>query len=341
MKKIVSIILAGAAALAAVSCAKQELVRFDDSKAIAPVVNAYDVTDDGVFVNFTAGSFNQSFNQKMPVNHSLVLLTVDGKPANKVLSSSINGNIISVSKTTLCRSLLAQGYMEGDIVSLEMALRASMQEPARDNTRNGYTEAVGHIAVPSFEVILPQGSPYEEYTEISNWSVIGALSAYEISWDKDLVMWTDGKGNHVAAHVNLNAADEFKFRKDQDWGVNFGGDFAGLDNEFSLSQDGPNIKVGTDGVYDLFFNESGSAWISEAYDPYPDYTESSAWSVIGSLSNYGISWDGDIAMISDGTSHVALSVSIAADDEFKFRKDAAWTENLGGEFAGPNPSRRP
>ncbi len=334
MKKIVSIILAGAAALAAVSCAKQELVQFDDSKATAPVVNAYDVTDDGVFVNFSAASFNQSFNQKMPVSHSLVLLTVDGKPANKVLSSSINGNIISVSKTALCRTLIAQGYQEGAIVSLEMALRASMQEAARDNTRNGYVEAVGHISVPSFEVIVPQGSPYEEYTEISNWSVIGSLSAYEISWDNDLVMWTDGKGNHVAAHVTLTANDEFKFRKDQDWGVNFGGDFGGLDNEFSLTQDGPNIKVGADGVYDLFFSESGSAWISNAYDPYPDYTETSAWSVIGSLSNYGISWDGDIAMISDGTSHVALSVSIAADDEFKFRKDAAWTENLGGEFAG-------
>ena len=334
MKKIVSIILAGAAALAAVSCAKQELVRFDDSKATAPVVNAYDVTDDGVFVNFTAGSFNQNFNQKMPVNHSLVLLTVDGKPANKVLSSSINGNIISVSKTTLCRTLIAQGYVEGAVVSLEMALRASMQEPARDNTRNGYVEAVGHISVPSFEVIVPQGSPYEEYTEISNWSVIGSLSAYGISWDNDLVMWTDGKGNHVAAHVTLTADDEFKFRKDQDWGVNFGGDFGGLDNEFSLTQDGPNIKVSAAGVYDLFFNESGSAWISEAYDPYPDYTEASAWSVIGSLSNYGISWDGDIAMITDGTSHVALSVTIAASDEFKFRKDAAWTENLGGEYAG-------
>ena len=334
MKKIVSIIIAGAAALAAVSCVKQELVQFDDSKATAPVVNGYEITNDGVFVDFTSASFNQSFNQSMPVNHSLVLLTVNGNPFNKVLSSSINGNVISVSKNALCRTLIAQGFEEGAIVSLEMALRASMQEAARDNLRNGYMEAAGLISIPSFEVVMPKGSPYQEYTETSNWSVIGALSAYDIAWNNDLEMWTDGKGNHVAAHVALSADDEFKFRKDQDWGVNFGGDFGSLDSEFSLTQDGPNIKVGADGVYDLFFSESGSAWISAAYDPYPDYTETSVWSVIGALSNYDIAWNGDIAMITDGTSHLALSVAIAADDEFKFRKDAAWTENLGGEFGG-------
>ncbi len=334
MKKIVSIILAGAAALAAVSCAKQELVQFDESKATAPVVNAYDITEDGVFVDFTAGSFNQTFNQKMPVSHSLVLLNADGKSVNKILSSSIADNIISVSTTTLSRTLLALGYEEGAVVSLELALRASMQESARDNLRNGYVEAVGHINVPGFEVVLPQGSPYEEYTEISTWSVIGSIASYEMSWDKDLVMWTDGKGNHVAAHVNLTAGDEFKFRKDVDWGVNFGGDFGGLDNEFSLTQDGPNIAVGATGAYDIFFNESGYAWISAAYDPYPEFTEASTWSVIGALAAYGISWNGDIAMITDGTTHVALSVNITADDEFKFRKDADWAVNMGGEYGG-------
>ncbi len=334
MKKFLSIIIAGAAALAAVSCAKQELVQFDESKGTAPVVNSYDVTEDGVFVDFTAGSFNQSFNQKMPVNHSLVLLKVNGNSVNKILPSTVSGNIISVAKTGLCRTLIAQGIQEGSVVSLEMALRASLQEAARDNLRNGYLEAAGHINVDGFEVTLPQGSPYEEYTEISTWTVIGAVAAYEMNWDKDLVMWTDGKGNHVAAHVTIGADDEFKFRKDADWGVNFGGDYGGLDNEFSLTQDGPNIKVGAAGVYDIFFNEKGQAWIANAYDPYPEFTEASTWSVIGALSLVGINWDGDIAMITDGTTHVALSVPLAAADEFKFRKDADWAENLGGEYGG-------
>ena len=148
-------------------------------------------------------------------------------------------------------------------------------------------------------------------------------------------MWTDGNGNHVAAHVTLKAGDEVKFRKDQGWGTNFGGDFASLDSEFAVSQDGPNIKIATDGVYDLFlYAEAGKAMVAAAYDPIPDYTQESTWSVIGSLSAYEISWNGDIAMISDGTSHVALSVSLGADDEFKFRKDAGWGTNLGGDFGG-------
>ncbi len=333
MKKIVSIILAGAAALAAVSCAKQELVQFDNVKATAPVVNSYEITEDGVFVDFTAGSFNQSFNQNMPVNHSLVLLTANGNPVNKVLSSSINGNIISVSTNALCRTLIAQGFEEGDIVSMEMALRASMQEPARDNLRNGYVEATGRVNVPNFEVVVPKGSPYEGYDEISTWSVIGSIAAYEMSWDKDLVMWTDGQGNHVAAHVKLAAGDEFKFRKDASWDVNLGGTFQSLDTEFSVEGNGANIIVGADGYYDLFVNtNSNVAWVSAAYDPYPDYTETSTWSVIGALSKYDISWNGDLAMITDGTNHVALSISLAADDEFKFRKDASWDVNLGGTF---------
>jgi hypothetical protein len=135
--------------------------------------------------------------------------------------------------------------------------------------------------------------------------------------------------------VKLAACDEFKFRQDQDWAVNMGGEFGGLDNEFAVTQDGANIKVGADGVYDLYVNpDQGLAWITAAYDPFPEYTEASTWSVIGALSLEGIDWNGDIAMITDGTWHVALGVNLAEADEFKFRKDADWAVNMGGDFGG-------
>ena len=333
MKKIVTIAIAAIAALSTFSCIKEDMVTFDESKATAPAITSYELGDEALTVNFTPAVFNQNFNQNMPVNHTLVLLTANGNSVNKVIASA-KDNVISLSVSSLSRTLISLGFNEGDVVSMEMALRASMQEPARDNFRNGFLEAAGHVTVDGFEVILPKGSPYEEYTEISNWSVIGAISAYEMNWDKDLVMWTDGT-NHVAAHVTLSAGDEFKFRQDQAWTVNFGGDFGSLDSEFGVSQDGPNIVVGADGVYDLFVNpNNGTAWISAAFDPYPDYTGTSNWSVIGALSKHGINWDGDLAMITDGTNHVALNVNLAAADEFKFRQDAAWTVNLGGDFGG-------
>ena len=334
MKKILTI-LAGVLALAATSCVKETLTTFDPSKATAPVLNSYNEEEDAIVASYTPAVFKQGFNEKIAPYHSLALVSLDGKAVSKTLTSSDKDNVLTLKKANLAKALMTLGATEGSTVSLELAVRASMQEVSKDNGRNGHIDSDGHISLGSFEVVIPEvvGSPYAEYTENSDWSVIGSLSAYEISWDGDLNMWTDGS-NHVAAHVTLKAGDEFKFRKGQSWDVNLGGTFSELDSEFAVEQDGANIKVGADGVYDLYVNPTaGVAWISAAYDPLPDYTESSNWSVIGALSLHGISWDGDIAMISDGTWHVALGVNLAAADEFKFRQDAAWTVNLGGTFS--------
>ena len=57
------------------------------------------------------------------------------------------------------------------------------------------------------------------------------------------------------------------------------------------------------------------------------FTQQSPWSLIGTIG--GDSWTQDIAMKTDGKWHVALGVPFTSSDEFKFRKDGAWTENLG------------
>jgi hypothetical protein len=336
MKKILTI-LAGALALVATSCVKESQAVFDISKATAPVLNSFSEDEDVITATYTPAVFKQGFNEKIAPNHSFALVSLDGKKMSKTLMTSAKDGVLSIKKVNLAKSLMALGVTEGSMVSLELAVRASAQDPSKDNGRNGYVDSDGHISIASFEVVVPEvtGSPYADFTEPSTWSVIGALSAYEISWDGDLNMWTDGGGNHVAAHVKLAAGDEFKFRQDQDWAVNMGGEFGGLDNEFAVTQDGANIKVGADGVYDLYVNpDQGLAWITAAYDPFPDYTEASTWSVIGALSLEGIDWNGDIAMITDGTWHVALGVNLAEDDEFKFRQDASWTVNMGGDFGG-------
>ena len=337
MKKIALFFLAAVTGLSVVSCVKEKLVTYDMSQAVPPVIDSYVMDEKGdVAVTFTPAAMGQSFNEKMPVSHSLVLLSADGKDASRVLSSTVDGNIITVSARNLSRGLATLGYVDGDVVkSVSLSLRASLQDQARDNGINGYVESVGRIDLSDVLVSLPKESPYKEYTKDSDWTITGALSAYEINWDKDLNMWTDGKHNHVAAHVALGKDDEFKFRKDLGWDVNMGGEFGDLETEFDVAQNGANIKVGEEGIYDIFFNdETGKAWILEAFDPYPDYTQSSTWSVIGALSVYKIEWNGDIPMISDGTNHLALSVSLGEKDEFKFRKDAEWTVNFGGEFGG-------
>ena len=329
MKKILSILSAGILALVAVSCVEEQLAVFDASKATAPVINEYQMTDDGLTVTFTPGSTNLDFNTEMGLNHWLVLTSLDGSSLNKSLASTVKGNLISISTTNLSKALIDMGYPEGTTVSLEMVIRASMQEQARDNGRNGYIDSDGKISIPAYEVYLPTGDPYGRYTEKSPWSLIGSFNG----WADDYEMWTNGT-LHVAKAVQLAAGDEVKFRKDADWAVNFG--YAEgvsaytLGEDFSLGQDGANIVIAEDGLYDFILDEASAtariiASVAQQEDPYAAYKDVSPWSVIGSFT----SWGGDVEMVTNGTLHVAKNVTLAAGDEFKFRKDADWAVNFG------------
>lgn len=67
-------------------------------------------------------------------------------------------------------------------------------------------------------------------------------------------------------------------------------------------------------------NNSGETGRSE-------FSQSSPWSVIGTIGGSG--WDKDITMQSSGDWHAAFDVSVAASDEFKFRKNKGWDTNFG------------
>ena len=338
MKRVLAILSAAVFLFGSVACEKEKYAEVDLSKATAPVLGSYTVNaDDGVVAKFTPGSFGQSFNEKMPVNHSLAIVELDGEAVSKTLTTKNSEGTLTVTPVNLTRALMTLGKAEGSTASLALAVRASMQDQSRDNGLNGFIDSEGLIKVSNWLVELPEivGSPYQDYTEASEWSLIGAMAEYGISWDGDLNMWTDGNGNHVAAHVTLKAGDEVKFRKDQAWDENFGGTMSEVGAEFSVAQNGDNIKITADGVYDIFLNTiDQTAIVAAAFDPYPAFTQESNWSVIGALSKYGIEWNGDIAMVSDGTTHAAFGVSLAAADEFKFRQDKDWAVNLGGDFGG-------
>ena len=334
MKRILSILSAGVIAFLAASCAQEPLATFDPAKGTAPVLGTVEVGAKNVSVTYTPGEFKLGFNDKIAPTHSLALVGVDGKAVSKLISSKNDGSTLSATLVNISRALQFFGYADGDQVgSLDIVVRASIQDPSRDNGRNGYLDS-DKYTISGFTVTLPQGSPYQDYTEASTWSVIGALSNYEINWDGDLEMFATEDGNHlVAKAVKLSKDDEFKFRQNQDWAVNMGGEFGGIDSEFAVAQDGPNVKVGADGVYDLWLDlDAGTAMVTDAYLAYPDHKDASNWTVIGALSQYGISWDGDLPMISDGKTHVAQGIKLSKDDEFKFRQDKDWAVNMGGEF---------
>lgn len=85
----------------------------------------------------------------------------------------------------------------------------------------------------------------------TTWGIIGPAQAG--GWDSDTDMTWNAADESWTATVEL-AADEFKFRANDEWAINVGGS---LDN---LTQDGANIKVAEAGTYEvkLFLTRSAS-----------------------------------------------------------------------------------
>ena len=338
MKKILSIISTGVLALMAASCVQEDLKTFDPSKATAPVLQSYTLDETGIVASFTPGSFNMGFNDKVPVNHTLVLLSADGKAVNKTVSATVDGGTITATASTINKLLLGMGYEEGASVSLELLIRAMLQGTVDNGSGNGCVDSQGHIT-GSFVVTLPKGNPWTEYTDVSPWGITGAIESVGFNWDKDIVMYMTPDGNkHVARNVKLGTSDQFKFRKDGGWTENFGAEgdvepfVMSLDTEYPAAAGGKNLAVPADGNYDLLLDtQAGTFTLSEAFQTYPGYDENSEWSVIGAIASFEMNWDKDIAMITDGTWHVAEGVVLTKNDQFKFRKNQAWTDNFGAE----------
>ena len=340
MKKIFSILTAGLLGLMAVSCVQEPLATFDPTSATAPVLGTTEVGAKAVEVGYTPAVFTLGFNEKIAPSHALAIVSVDGKAVSKVVSSKDDGSTLSATLVNISKALAFFGYADGDVVSsLELAVRATLQNLSQDNGVNGFIDSENRLTLNDFTVTIPVGSPYQDYTESCTWSVIGALSEYSINWDGDLEMFATADGDKfVAKAVTLKKDDQFKFRKDQGWETNYGapGDVEpyvlSVDTEVTGAAGGKNLAVPADGIYDLWLDLSGSEakiTVTDAYLAYPDHKDASTWSVIGALSAYEINWNGDLAMTTDGTTHVAQGIKLSKDDQFKFRKDAGWETNFG------------
>ena len=341
MKKIFSLIIAGVALLSAASCVHEQLAVFDPAKGTAPVLGTTTVDDKGVTAEFTPGSFDMGFNKSIPVNHSLAIVELDGAKISKTLSANASDGKISISKANLSKALIALGKPEGSTVSLKMAVRASMQNPAQDNGVNGYIDSKDLIDIPSWLVEIPevQGNPWKDFATKSTWSVIGSIASTGNEWNKDEPMFSSPDGTqHVATRLKLAASDQFKVRNNGGWDDNrgAGGDVEpfvlALGEAIPAVGGGKNLAVPADGVYDLLYDSAAETiTLTEAFMTYPGFDQASPWSVIGAIASFEMEWNKDIAMTTDGTWHVAEGVELKASDQFKFRKDQDWTDNFGAE----------
>lgn len=330
------------------ACQQMEKVTVVPSKSEAPIMGDTSVDAELVTVNYTPANMfvGNEFVKTSLLNHTLVVVKVGkANEAGETLEESVNAivesnnsveGVITAESSAISTALIGLGYDYGDEVDLSLVVRARLSATAQ----NGYIDSEGTLDIDGFKIkkASSRGGRYAEFDKPSSWGVTGAIASASLSWDGDIPMYTNGTW-HVAEGVELTTSDQFKFRKDAAWTDNFGA-AAGIDVEpyavtLDITQDagagGKNLGVSEDGIYDLLLNPDAKLYLVVKHydDPTAKYDKPSTWGVTGAISDAGINWDTDIPMFTDGIWHVAKNVTLAATDQFKYRKDAAWTDNFG------------
>ena len=174
--------------------------------------------------------------------------------------------------------------------------------------------------------------------EVKNWGIVGTMNTWGGSADYAMTL----EGNlYIARGVTIRKTDEFKFRIDNKWEYDLGGEQAPTDEyyypvinnyPYATKVQGSNIIVEQSGVYDVYLScyEDGFRVLKtadvEEEEPAPDPEPGvSGWGLVGAFN----SWGGtpDVMLTNDGNYLVVKGIEL--EGELKFRKDADWTVNFG------------
>ena len=353
MKKILSIFSAGIVALMALSCAQEKLATFDPANATPPVLGQYSVNEDeGITANFTPAVLNKGFNEKMAVNHVLALVSVNGEPASRILSTKADGNTLTVTAKNLTSSLQGMGFNFGDNVDLKVVVRATMQDPSRDNGINGFVDSEGQIstkwllAEPKDPNALPAHDGVRVYVDNqTGWS---ELTLYQ--WGDVNDFGGGWPGASIAGTETIGGKDWVYFA--------YGDDIFGLNQNLIFSNNGSDqladyaLTFASD-VKDYFLIVSLSG-VSAADAPggggdFPNvdlsgYAENDAmagaetWGIIGpAVSDWSV--DVDMEKVNDDPEIWCAKNVPFQSDSFKFRGNDEWGayDLGGGEFGLDTP----
>jgi len=155
---------------------------------------------------------------------------------------------------------------------------------------------------------------YADALDLSSpWGIVG--SAYN-DWGgagPDAPFYkVQGSPNVYVAYVTL-LDGEWKIRKDNDWGVNYGDDGA----DGTLEADGANMTA-TAGTYKVVFDEAALTYTIESF----------TWGLVGDATTNG--WDGpDMPLSYDPFTDTWRAQIKLNDGEFKVRLNNDWGTNYG------------
>ncbi len=187
-----------------------------------------------------------------------------------------------------------------------------------DDGANGTLEANGaNIAVNAGTYKITFNTTALSYTiESLTWGLVGDATVN--GWGgPDMKLTYDPFTDQWRAVVKLNIG-EFKFRKNNDWGVNYGDDGA----NGTIEPGGANIKITASGFYLVTVNFNKLEYTVE---------RTNVWGIVGSATPNGWGNGPDTKFTPDFSrdGYFLLNGITLVAGEFKFRQNDDWGVNFG------------
>ena len=194
--------------------------------------------------------------------------------------------------------------------------------------------------------VAPDTPATPEKPVMTGWGLVGEITNWgnlteDNTYISDIALASDGT-YLVAKGVQLKG--QFKFRKDGDWGNNFGatGEVEPYEltanTEVALTAGGKNMTI-AEGAYDVYFDEANAkAWfINDGSYPGGEVApEASEWGVVGVVTGWAD--HADITMYKTATEGLFVAYKVdMPDGGFKIRANGVWNDaaNYGLASAGP------
>ena len=196
-------------------------------------------------------------------------------------------------------------------------------------------------------VVGAEGEVFEFHAEASEWGVVGDLNGWGAT--PDIKMYTTWQAENLFVAYNVKiASGAFKIRANNKWDdtKNYGLSQAGkisTDKYYTLinGSGSQNITPITYGTYDVYFDLKNKR--IALVTPGKEYADAVAggepvivveglkehsWGMIGSFAASN-NWSTDVKMVVEGDWAVAKNVTLAKNNEFKFRADGGWALSYG------------
>ncbi len=220
--------------------------------------------------------------------------------------------------------------LEGYVYFASAAEFKFTSDPDWNHTNYGVGATAGTLDASGGNISVSEAGLYRfrvdleqltyEVTKI-NWRLIGgAVGGWDDAHEVDMVYNKALK--KLVATADLTQ-DDFKFRGNRNWGMNYGDDNA----DGTLEPDGANISIAAAGKYTVFLDFNTKVDANDGNLKLAYSYAVTQWSLVGDAVG---GWGTDADMTADISNNTWTYTGDFAKGDFKFRANHDWAFNLGG-----------